>query len=457
MESPLYPEKTVLDRLLAIGQSLGTLLLLILLLPFNLIVVLAVCFLHALQHTFSHQSHTAIHPKTILLTGGKMTKALQLARSFYAAGHRVILAETHKYWLSGHRFSNAIDQFYTVPNPKQDPQGFIQGLVDIVQREQVDIFIPVTSPIESYYASVAKPELSQFCEVFHFDVEMTEKLDNKFEFNEMASAIGLPTPRTVRITDPQQILDFDFEQDGSQYILKSIAYDSVHRLDMTRYPMASREETIAHLSHIPISSANPWILQQFLPGQEYCTHSTVRNGQITLHCCSKSSAFQVNYEQVDHPKILQWVTRFVEAYQLTGQVSFDFIEQADGTVYAIECNPRTHSAITMFYNHPGVADAYLSQASSNTPIQPLPTSKPTYWTYHELWRLTEVRSLNDLVAWLKKMQRGTDALLQINDPLPFLMVHHWQIPLLLLNAIQHQKRWIRIDFNIGKLVELGGD
>ncbi len=28
-------------------------------------------------------------------------------------------------------------------------------------------------------------------------------------------------------------------------------------------------------------------------------------------------------------------------------------------MFAIECNPRTHSAITMFYDHPGLADAYL--------------------------------------------------------------------------------------------------
>ena len=41
--------------------------------------------------------------------------------------------------------------------------------------------------------------------------------------------------------------------------------------------------------------------------------------------------------------------------------------------------------------------------------------------------------------------------------LPFLMVHHWQITLLLLKNLFKLKGWTRIDFNIGKLVELGGD
>jgi hypothetical protein len=37
------------------------------------------------------------------------------------------------------------------------------------------------------------------------------------------------------------------------------------------------------------------------------------------------------------------------------------------------------------------------------------------------------------------------------------MVHHWQIPLLLLDDLRKRKGWVRIDFNIGKLVQIGGD
>lgn len=37
------------------------------------------------------------------------------------------------------------------------------------------------------------------------------------------------------------------------------------------------------------------------------------------------------------------------------------------------------------------------------------------------------------------------------------MVHHWQIPLLLLKNLFQLKNWTRIDFNIGKLVQMGGD
>jgi hypothetical protein len=37
------------------------------------------------------------------------------------------------------------------------------------------------------------------------------------------------------------------------------------------------------------------------------------------------------------------------------------------------------------------------------------------------------------------------------------MVHHLQIPALLLGNLRRRQGWTKIDFNIGKLVEMGGD
>ena len=51
---------------------------------------------------------------------------------------------------------------------------------------------------------------------------------------------------------------------------------------------------------------------------------------------------------------------------------------------------------------------------------------------------------------------GKDAIFAWWDPLPFLMVHHLQIPALLLGNLRRGRGWTRIDFNIGKLVEPAG-
>lgn len=436
-------------RIIALYQNLGALALLTVALPVNFIVVLLSwlwTWLSQPQKKLSIES-----PKSILIAGARMTKTLQLARSFHAVGHRVILIDTEKFWLNGNRFSNAVASFYTVPDPQKDLEGYTKTLQAIAQKESIDLFIPVAIFAVVYPNGMDQHPLADYCEVFHYDAETTRMLDDKFAFAERARSLSLSVPKSFKITSPEQVLNFDFSQEKYSYILKSIPYDAVHRLDLTKLPCATPEETAAFVKGLPISAEKPWIMQEFIPGQEYCTHSTVQNGKSTLYCCCESSAFQVNYEAVDKPEISAWISHFLDSVGGTGQASFDIIQAADGTVYPIECNPRTHSAITLFYNHPGVAEAYLNPSSPVEPLQP--NGRPTYWLYHELWRLGDVRSLKQLQAWSSKIGRGIDAIFTINDPLPFLMVHHWQIPLLLLENLRQLRGWIRIDFNIGELIE----
>jgi predicted ATP-grasp superfamily ATP-dependent carboligase len=389
------------------------------------------------------------HSKTVLINGGKMTKALHLARAFHAAGHRVVLVESAKYRWTGHRFSRAVDAFHCVPEAR-DP-GYAEALLDIARRERVDVFVPVSSPAASVPDAQARKLLDGVCEVLHGDVESIEMLDDKVSFAQAAASLGLRVPDSHRITDPEQVVEFDFPADRT-YILKRVAYNPVGRLDLTRLSASTPERNAAFARSLPISEDDPWVLQEFVEGQEYCTHSTVRDGRMQVYGCCLSSACQVNYGHVEHPEILRWVTHFVSSLRLTGQVSFDFIESADGTVYAIECNPRTHSAITMFYDDPRLAGAYLTD---NHPlVTPGKDARPTYWSYHELWRLLTQPGRSRTLA---RISRGTDAIFDRRDPLPHLMVHHLQIPSLLLANLRSRRGWSRIDFNIGKLVENGGD
>ncbi|MDE5097635.1 MAG: ATP-grasp enzyme, partial [Trichodesmium sp. St16_bin4-tuft] len=279
-------------RAYALFQNIGTIALLLIFLPFNLLRVIPLLLWNLISLPFTKKL-VADNPKNILITGAKMTKCLQLARSFHAAGHKAFILETNKYWLSGNRFSNAVTGFYTIPAPNKDWDGYCQGLLEIVKKENIDVFIPVSSPVGSYYESLAKPLLSEYCEVLHFDVEVTQMLDNKFTFMEKAKSFGLSVPKSFLITDPKQILNFDFAADGSRYILKSIPYDSVRRLDLTKLPMNSRAEMEQFVGSLPISEEKPWIMQEFVKGKEYCTHSTVRKGKIRLDCCCESSEFQV--------------------------------------------------------------------------------------------------------------------------------------------------------------------
>ncbi len=364
------------DRLTARLRTVGMLGLLTATLPIDLAITGAAAAVGAVR------PRPAVTPsvrrRTVLVSGGKMTKALALARAFHRAGHRVVLAETARYRWTGHRFSNCVDAFRIVPAP--DDPGYVDALAAIVDEEGVDMYVPVCSPL-------------------------------------------------------------------------SIPYDPIHRLDLTTLPLDGPEATAAHVRSLPISEDTPWVLQEFVEGEEYCTHGTVRNGILQVWACCRSSPSQLNYEMVDRPDIEKWVRTYAEALGLTGQVSFDFIVDDEGRTVAIECNPRTHSAITMFYNHPDLARGYLEDGTGV--LVPLADSRPTFWWHMELWRM--VRRPRCVAERLAVVLRGREALLDPHDPLPFLLVPHLEIASLLVGALVRATPWIKIDINIGKLVEPAGD
>lgn len=182
------------------------------------------------------------------------------------------MVESAKYRWIGHRFSRAVDAFYTVPDPRSP--DYSAALLEVVGAEGVDCYVPVCSPLSSYYDALAKVELAPFCEVLHPDAAMVAALDDKYRFTELARSLGLSVPDSYALTDPGQVVDLDLETKGRPYILKSIAYDPVHRLDLTPLPRPTTAETAAFAHAKPISSKNPWILQELIDGEEFCTHAT---------------------------------------------------------------------------------------------------------------------------------------------------------------------------------------
>ena len=164
------------------GKTALVLAGLLLVLPLNLAIVMGALLYRAMYEGFGSRlgRSKAVEPKTILISGGKMSKALQLARSFYFAGHRVVLVDSPKYWLTGHRFSRCVDRFYTVPAPAHPT--YASALLRIVEREGVNLYVPVCSPIASLYDSRAMTLLASHCDVIHVNPDTISLLDDKYRF-----------------------------------------------------------------------------------------------------------------------------------------------------------------------------------------------------------------------------------------------------------------------------------
>lgn len=425
-----------------------------LLLPITILVVL---FSFCKNFFLTVNRQRICNGDTILLTGGKMTKSLQLARLLKKSGYKIILSEEEKYWASGHAWSNCVDTFYLLPAKSKGFQAYQNAVESLVEKEEIKMMIPVASPISVYRDARLKKNLGEELNVFHFSEDELSVLDNKFNLCAKARELGLSSPDVYLVTSRLEIKRFNFNSTDKKFILKSLLYAPVERLKRPLLPFDGLNEYLESLS---ISVEHPWVLQEFISGQEFCTHSTVHNGEIILHCCCESSEFQLRYKHVEHPTIFKWVKKFVKEMKLTGQISFDFIVNDKGDVMPIECNPRAHSALTTFYNSDYVAESYLLPKDGLPfikPCTPKSDAKETFWLYHELWELLKCRTLVQINDRLKLIFFGKEAILDPRDPLPFIMVYHWQIPSLLIQAIKSKKTWFRIDFNIGKLIEVDGD
>jgi hypothetical protein len=141
--------------------------------------------------------------------------------------------------------------------------------------------------------------------------------------------------------------------------------------------------------------------------------------------------------------------------KLSGHISFDFIvNDNDGKAYAIGCNSYINSAVTEFYNHPNMVDAFFPNESLSL-ISPLITAREIYWFPNELWRIIRnIRSIKNLNESLKRIFYGKEAIWSWNDPFPFLLHYHIHLFYLLLENLfsKHIRFFNKIDCSIGKLI-----
>lgn len=455
--------------------SLALIALAVVSFPFVTAYVLAAALWHRLLHGRAGAKqgdeprvHLAGAGKTAIVTGGKMTKALVVCRHLKAAGCRVVLVETHKYWMVASRFTNAVDRFVTVPLPEKETAAFLTAMRELAHEEDADLFVPVTSPVASFYEAKLQRVLPAKCRTLSLSEETTALLDDKVAFAGMAATCGLPVPDTRRMTSKAAIAAFNDElraaDDGKRYVLKNLQYDSMRRLDCFTLPCAPEklEQYIASIDEV--SPAAPWGVQAFCKGTEYSTCAVARDGELATYSDNVASISCFNYEHQSHPGLRRWVERFVRYHNISGIVCIDFfVDGEHGTPMAIECNPRFSSNIVAFDVADGFGAALLDpsgHAKKHGTVTPSASRGETCWLFVELWYTLVSKQLG-LGAKLRKAYDAVftlkDAYYEPSDPLPFLALHYLHIPTLLARNVAKGNRWAKIDMCIGKLTEEDGD
>ena len=340
--------------------------------------------------------------KTVLLTIGRLPKALDFARSFHMAGWRVLVAEPFKTHLTG--ASNCVAHSFTVPPPCDGKQAYLEALAKIVTEQRVDLVLPLSE--ETLHVAHLRALLPKDVQVYAPLPAMLLTLHNKAAFNALAQHHGLAVPETAMLgTHAARNIAAQFD-----YVIKPIYSCSGRGVSLHKAGDALSFEVGAERA----------IVQQQLSGAQYSTFAIAHKGQVAINVTYRgtimSGSVAVAFERVEIAAITHWVTNFVAAIGHNGFISFDFFVDEDGVARAIECNPRVTSGVH-FIETEDLAPAILLSSSLPIRLKPVTKLMQFYPT------LTEVQASMfgpKFIINVKKMLACSDVTWSKTDPMPFI-------------------------------------
>lgn len=443
-----------------------------------------------IQPRLQSQKDVVPQRKTILVTGVSMTKGLCIARVLSQhTRHRIIGADTSS--LSPGRFSSAITKYYRLEAPHgDDAEPYIDSILSTIQREKVDLWISCSSVLAAVedgqvvrLAEAQAASQGRRFEAIQFNEHVVEKFHEKDKFIDYIASLNLPIPESYRCTSPDEALnillrDFDGKDGttlGKKYIMKPIGVDDHARNNMmTLLPLSTAEKTSSYIRNLNISRKNPFQLQQFIQGNEYCTHALVIRGKVKAFTSCPSSELLMHYEPLPaYSSLSQEMLIFTERVAshggdtFTGHLSFDFLVSDTNAndkpaLYPIECNPRAHTAVVLFAQTPEMADAYLSifakhSSVQRTPVFPRAPTHSYYWLGHDLVEFVLLPVLHVLFArggawttvvdgiktFVNHVVYWRDGTLALQDPWPFFVLYHLYWPARFAESLVRGKTWSR--------------
>jgi predicted ATP-grasp superfamily ATP-dependent carboligase len=340
----------------------------------------------------------------VLLTLGRLPKALDLARGFAALGHRVIVAEPFKSHVTG--ASRHVARSYQVTAPSTDREQYLRDLATIVEREAIGLVVPVSEEI--LHASRLAPRLPAQVRMLAMPHEALLELHDKLRFTAVCARLGVDAPRTAPSDAPlaRQIAA------DARYVIKPV------------YSCSGRGVRVLDRGAPIPSDAGRSIVQEYVAGSVMSSFTYAHRGRpvitVVYRGAVMSGTVAVCFERLsDQSAIERWVAQFVERIDFSGFISFDFVVDCAGRPWGIECNPRATSGLH-FVQSESLARAILEPDSA-----PPPQLRRELLLQQLYPCLTETqRSLlhdrSRFTANLTALWRARDVTWERSDPWPFI-------------------------------------
>jgi hypothetical protein len=353
-------------------------------------------------------------PRTVLITLGRLPKALDLCRSFAHAGWRVVVAEPHARHLCG--ASGSVARSVQVPPPSAGRRAYLEALAQVARDEGAQLVVPVSE--ETLHVAFL-PGLLPGVRVLTMDPELVLALHHKGGFVALAKEIGVAVPETHALGS-----------DDAHALAASgrVVVKPVHSCSGRGVRVLAEGEALP-----APDPAAPAVVQRFVAGEEFSSCTLAHGGRVLGTVVYRGAQFSgsvaVSFERVAHPAIEHWITCAVNALGWSGFISFDLRVDSAGRVFGIECNPRTTSGLH-FFDPDDLAPAIIAPAGA-APLRFRPEVRlQQFWSCLTETQLSLFRRDGAFARNLRGLLGTRDVCWSARDPLPLLTMPYTAWPIL---------------------------
>ncbi len=368
---------------------------------------------------------------TAIVTYGRGWPALSVVRSLGKRGVRVICGDSVPMAPSG--FSKHCSKRFRYPDPKQDPQGFLDTIEATAREAQKDggevVLIPVHS--ETYLIAEHRERFERLGVRLNLpdfaDIELTH---DKGRLAKLADELELPIPTTHHFESLADVYGRAHEVSYPAFV-KVRGFAAGVGVEKVDTPQEMIEAYTRFVEGYELAIADYPLVQEFVAGSDYCLSALFDNGQcVAIHTYRNIRQFPrttgagVLRETVQAPVAEEVAIKLLTHLGWHGMAQLDFRWDEDPSdPKLIELNPRFFGglpqAVAAGVDYPWL----VYQQALGLPVE-RPVIDPTVRTESPVLGLLATadaaRREGDLLGKLK-MHKGTkNDVLSWSDPMPAL-------------------------------------
>jgi hypothetical protein len=291
----------------------------------------------------------------VIILGARSPASLEWLRALTRAHHQVWLVDSLRFPMS--RFSRYAVAYYCLPPPRQKPLDWAARLLQLVQELNITCLIPTCE--EVFYLSWLKTSLPGSCRAFCPDLSTLDALHNKAKLADSSRQWAIRTPESRLLTGHSQLAGMAGE--SHNWVFKPVYSRFATRTLIAPEP--------SQLERVHPSVAEPWLAQQLVNGDEFCSQSIFLQGRLDCHCLYQpryraGRGSGIYFDPADSIEVSAFAQSLGMKLDFTGQLGMDFIRDRHGKWWLLEANPRATSGVHLL---PDLSQCFVREQSNEEP------------------------------------------------------------------------------------------